>query len=168
MEKATIDQMTGVLNKMSTKEIVIDLLKKYVNESNAILMVDIDDFKNVNDLYGHDVGDEVIISICNIIKTTFRTTDIVGRMGGDEFLVCLRGQSNLDDIQIKLDNLLNEVQQLIVEYNHRIVNGITVRIGVVNTFGNTNFDQLYHYADTAMYKAKAKGKNQYYVYDYTD
>lgn len=168
VEKATLDQMTGVLNKMSTKEIVSNLLKKYPDESNVILMIDIDNFKNINDVYGHDVGDEVIISICNMIKDTFRKTDIVGRMGGDEFLVCLREQFNLENMQMKVEQLLNAVQNLSIEYNRRMVKGITVSIGIVNTFGNENFDQLYHYADAAMYKAKAKGKNQYHVYDYVD
>lgn len=167
-EKATTDQMTGVLNKMSTKEVVVDFLKKYYEESNIILMIDIDNFKNINDMYGHDVGDQVIISICNIIKSSFRDTDIVGRMGGDEFLVCLREKFNHDNIKTRVSQLLNQVQTFSIACNQHVVTGITVSIGIVNTFGNINFDQLYHYADTAMYKAKAKGKNQYSVYDYTD
>lgn len=168
VEKATTDQMTGVLNKMSTKEILTDLLKNYPNESSTILMIDIDNFKTINDTYGHNVGDEVIVAICNIIKSNFRDTDIIGRMGGDEFLVCLREKFNYDNIHTKVNRLLNEVHKFNAEYNQQLINNITVSIGIVNTFGNRNFDQLYHYADAAMYKAKAQGKNQYYVYDYTN
>lgn len=168
IEKATMDQMTGVLNKMSTKEIIVDLLKKQVEETNIILMIDIDNFKNINDVYGHDVGDEVIIAICQLIKNNFRDTDIIGRMGGDEFLVCLRENFNYDIIETKISPLLSAVEQTCIEINGQIVKEVTVSIGVVNTFGNDNFDQLYHYADVAMYKAKANGKNQYYVYDYVD
>lgn len=166
--KAATDQMTGVLNKMSTKDTVSNLLKKYSDESNIILMIDIDNFKNVNDVYGHDVGDEVIIAICNIIKASFRDTDIIGRMGGDEFLVCLREKFNQDNIEIRVERLLAEVQKFSAEFDCRNTTLITVSIGIVNTFGNENFDQLYHYADTAMYKAKALGKNRYCLYDYID
>lgn len=167
VEKATTDTMTGLLNKMSTKEIVTNLLKKYADQSNMILMIDIDNFKGVNDRYGHNMGDEVIISICNIIKSNFRDTSIIGRMGGDEFLICLYEKFDQDNMQQKVNQLLSEVQNMSIEYNKQIVDGVTVSIGIVNTFGNENFDQLYHYADAAMYKAKSKGKNQYYLYDYT-
>lgn len=168
MEKATTDPMTGLLNKISTKEIVTNLLKKYVDQSSVILMIDIDDFKRINDTYGHNAGDEVIISVCNMIKNNFRDTAIIGRMGGDEFLVCLREKFEYDNLEQVLSQLLNEVQNFSMEYNGQTVTGLTISIGIVDTFGNENFDQLYHYADAAMYKAKAKGKNQYYVYDYTN
>ena len=165
VEKATTDQMTGVLNKMSTKEVVTNLLKQDYKESNIIIMIDIDNFKSINDMYGHDIGDQVIISICNIIKSSFRETDIVGRMGGDEFLVCLPEKFNYDNITTRVSQLLNDVQNSSIERNQQVVSGITLSVGIVNTFGNVNFDQLYHYADTAMYKAKSKGKNQYSVYN---
>lgn len=168
VEKATADQMTGVLNKMSTKEVVTNLLKQHYKESNIIIMIDIDNFKNINDMYGHDIGDQVITSVCNIIKSSFRDTDIVGRMGGDEFLVCLREKFNYDNITTRVSQLLNDVQNARIECNQQVLSGITLSVGIVNTFGNVNFDQLYHYADTAMYKAKSKGKNQYSVYDYSD
>lgn len=165
MEKATTDPMTGLLNKMSTKEIVTGLLKKN-DQSSVILMIDIDNFKSINDLYGHDIGDEVIISMSTIIKNNFRSNAIIGRMGGDEFLVCLPEKFEHCNIQQTVTQLLNEVQHFSIEHNRHLVQGITVSIGIVDTFGNNNFDQLYHYADAAMYKAKALGKNQYYVYDY--
>lgn len=168
IEKATTDPMTGLLNKISTKEIVTELLKKCDEQSSIILMIDIDNFKNINDMHGHDVGDEVIISICNIIKNNFRNTAIVGRMGGDEFLVCLREKFEHDNIEQIVNQLLSEVQKFSMEGDHHTVTGVTISIGIVDTFGNENFDQLYHYADAAMYKAKSKGKNQYYVYDYTN
>lgn len=168
VEKATLDQMTGLLNKISTKDIVVGLLKKHADESNIILMIDIDNFKHINDSYGHNVGDEVIIGICQIIKNNFRDTDIIGRMGGDEFLVYLREKLNYDDIEVRVTQLLSEVQKFSLNSLNHTITDITVSIGIVNTFGNENFDQLYHYADSAMYKAKAKGKNQYYVYDYLD
>lgn len=168
VEKATTDQMTGVLNKMATKEIVTDLLTRYVDESNIILMIDIDNFKNINDRYGHAFGDDIIIAICNIIKHNFRDTDVIGRMGGDEFLVYLHEKYNAQNVQIKVEQLLGSVQAFSTTYNSQVVNNITVSIGVVNTFGNKNFEQLYHYADAAMYTSKLKGKNQYTIYAYTD
>lgn len=168
IEKATTDPMTGLLNKMSTKEIVTNLLSKNLDKSSTILMIDIDNFKNINDRYGHDVGDEVIISICGIIKSNFRDTAIIGRMGGDEFLVYLQDRFERDNVQQTLVQLLSEVQKFSVKHNRHTVEGLTVSIGIVDTFGNENFDQLYHYADAAMYKAKAMGKNQYFLYDYAN
>lgn len=168
VERAATDQMTGFLNKIATKEIMTDLLQKHAAQSNTLMMIDIDNFKCVNDQYGHTAGDEVILAICDCIKTNFRDTDIMGRMGGDEFLVCLREGFTDDSMRTKVELLLKDIEELTVEVKGRLIQGVTVSVGVVNTFGNDNFDQLYHYADTAMYKAKAKGKNQYYFYDYLD
>lgn len=168
VEKATTDTMTGLLNNVSTKEIVTDLLRKHGEQSSIILMIDIDNFKGINDTYGHDMGDKVIISICNIIKSNFRDTAIIGRMGGDEFLVCLSEKLECDNIHAILKQLISDVQNFSIPYKEDIVKDVTVSIGLVDTFGNENFDQLYHYADSAMYKAKSNGKNQYFVYDYTN
>lgn len=112
----------------------------------------------MNDTYGHDAGDALIIAVCTIIQKYFRDTAVIGRMGGDEFLVCLRETFEHDHIQQSVSQLLREVERFSIEYNQQIIKDLTRSIGIVDTFGNENFDQLYHYADTAMYQAKVKGK----------
>ena len=163
MENSRKDQMTGFLNKVSTKEVVSDLLMKNENQSYTLLMIDIDNFKNINDTYGHIFGDEVIVSISKIIEDNFKEISIIGRVGGDEFLVCLLDEYDHNWLKEKLNKLLKDT----LEYTKQHLENITLSIGVVNSFGNKDYDQLYYYADVAMYKAKEKGKNQYHVYDYT-
>ena len=166
IEKASTDQMTGLLNKTAIKETVQDLLHKYPDESHMVLMVDIDDFKKINDCYGHAAGDEVLVALCNMMKTIFRDSAIIGRMGGDEFLLAMRGPVGHEMLETKVKQLLSAVQECCFVHDGQEIKNITVSIGSVQTFQNDNFDQLYHYADTAMYKAKAMGKNQYVVYTY--
>lgn len=168
IEKATTDSMTGLLNKISTKDIIQNLLQKNTNHAYILLMIDIDDFKNINDTYGHDIGDEVIISICKMIQNNFRDTSIIGRMGGDEFLVCLPDTLQSNEVIQAVEQLLHQIQDFQMLHKRHTVEGLTVSIGIVWTFENHNFDQLFHYADVAMYQAKAKGKNQFVVYNYTN
>lgn len=168
MENVRKDPMTGLLNKVATKDIVSTMLKDKENEPPIILMIDIDNFKNINDTYGHLTGDEVLISVSEIIKNSFRDTDIIGRMGGDEFLVCLRMNGSIESLEDKISRLIRNVQEARVQLSQLILEGISISVGVVHAFGNDNFDQLYHYADVAMYKAKGKGKNQYFIYNYSE
>lgn len=134
--------------------------KKY-NMELSLLMIDLDYFKSINDTFGHAAGDEVIREIGNIIKTNFRRTDIVGRIGGDEFAVLLKNTS-LQDAKKAAEQLRETVAGKKIVCGEQEI-GLTVSIGAAaicgETDGSNSIEALFKKADDALYKAKAKGRN---------
>ena len=94
--KAEIDEMTQLLNKATTEKMITQVLETHPEEFHAMLAIDIDNFKAVNDLFGHKVGDHVISVVAATIASQFRKYDIVGRVGGDEFVVFMRNIDTKD------------------------------------------------------------------------
>ena len=88
--KSKIDEMTGLLNKSATIKLITDALKEYPNGLHALMAVDIDNFKAINDVYGHTVGDHTISIVASVMASQFEKTDIAGRIGGDEFVLFVR------------------------------------------------------------------------------
>jgi len=134
------------------------------NSSLSVVMVDIDHFKNVNDNYGHLVGDKVIIMISNILKNILRDGDIVVRYGGEEFLMILQA-ANLKDATIVCERIRHQVQDSPFETNEQHI-PITVSIGV-SAFPETEVKdevQLIDKADQALYQAKQTGRNKVVQY----
>lgn len=178
IKKSQIDTMTKLLNKKTTELKVEQYLRKMpFNKLGALIIIDVDDFKNVNDSSGHLMGDKVLMEIANIIRHTFRSSDIMGRIGGDEFLVFMKDVTNEDQIKEKLKHLCDEIhlcslnEKNNVEDNLLVVcekdwNGsISVSIGVaVQRLRKYSFQDLFHQADQALYCSKEKGKNQYTIF----
>lgn len=123
--------------------------------------MDIDDFKGINDTYGHGVGDQVLRDIADCLLRLFRTSDIVGRIGGDEFAVFLRNTNTSEDILKRARELIADFRQIPVTEGQYVSCSLGV---VVAENGEKDFKSLYSHADEAMYEAKRKGKNQYAVY----
>ena len=125
-------------------------------------MLDLDNFKQINDRFGHVEGDRLLVETAEKLEHVCRTTDKVGRLGGDEFIIFLRSVSETD-IDPLVSRILKRVQKL---YNQSgAVVEVTASIGVAHypQDGDT-FADLYHCADIALYDAKHKGKNQYSQY----
>lgn len=126
----------------------------------AMLILDVDNFKAVNDTYGHMRGDEVIRRVADILRGVFRREDCLARLGGDEFLVFLRGISQTVVLE-RLERLMSAFK--ITGRNEQI--GITCSVGVafarVGELGENLFEFMYRTADAKLYEAKKKGKNQY-------
>ena len=158
--KAERDSLTGIYDHSTTFTKVeerINSLKE--NENLVVILIDIDDFKMVNDIYGHQVGDEVLKEFAKMLLTCEINNKVIGRYGGDEFVVCgsdLKRESihkNFSIIQSKMNQL---VKELGVEF--------TFSAGVAFYHrGDTTKDLIYK-ADIKMYEAKRLGKNQYVIW----
>ncbi len=119
------------------------------------MMLDIDHFKDVNDTYGHQIGDSVLIEFANILKKHSRKTDIVGRWGGEEFIIiCL--DTNIQGAT----NLAENLRASIEEFEFSIINHKTVSIGVSEVKDTDNIKTLIKRVDDYLYKAKESGRNK--------
>ena len=133
------------------------------DEKGTFVILDVDKFKDVNDRYGHAAGDTVLHELAKTFFRHFRKDDIIGRIGGDEF-VTLQAVASKQEAQAKAEALVNiyhnAKRQGLCHYT------ISASIGVAVTIHNLdNFDSLYHNADKALYEAKENGKNQYRMYE---
>ncbi len=121
----------------------------------AILMIDIDFFKQVNDTYGHDVGDQIIVKVARSAKETLRETDHFARWGGEEFIALLVNV-NRDEAY----NLAERIRKNIQHLSFKNVGNVTVSIGCSLVKENDNIDEVIKRADSALYQAKNRGRNQ--------
>ncbi|KLO25097.1 GGDEF domain-containing protein [Marinitoga sp. 1155] len=160
-----IDYLTGVYNRRA----ITDLLKKEIERSKrenkffSVIMLDFDNFKSVNDKYGHDAGDEVLRKTVELIRQKIRYYDLIGRLGGEEFLIILSNISIENSLKVS-ERIRKAIEENIVYINgHKIK--ITVSQGVSMFNGNKNIDQLIKEADLALYEAKEKGKNKVILYN---
>ncbi|MFK5892761.1 MAG: diguanylate cyclase [Pseudomonadota bacterium] len=157
-EQANTDQLTEVSNRRHFFERVNHLLAKQNMQSYALLMMDIDDFKKVNDHYGHDVGDMVLKQFAIITTDSIRKKDIFARFGGEEFVVVMPDCS-LDDALEKAENIRYAIAKNNIIYAQHNIN-ITVSIGVTQILSiEKNINEALKSADLALYCAKKCGKN---------
>lgn len=154
---ATRDTLTGVYNRYSlNKEIDINI-KKYERYEDifSLLMLDIDHFKNVNDTYGHDVGDLVLKELCSVIENLIRETDVFGRWGGEEFLLILpktnRGEAT---------SIATRIKNIIEEHKFDYIPQVTISIGVSVYNKSIKKEIFLKDVDDALYKAKSTGRNR--------
>jgi diguanylate cyclase (GGDEF)-like protein len=123
----------------------------------SIIMCDIDYFKDVNDRYGHEAGDEVLVKVAEIIKNTIRKTDIPARWGGEEFLVVLPKTNEKEAYLVAEKIRKNILDLLIVHEKHQIK--VSLSAGVAESKQTSSVEQLVKLADNYMYEAKSKGRN---------
>lgn len=161
--KSERDPMTGLLNKVSIQHAIEEcLLQSSDTTCHAILMIDTDNFKAVNDTFGHQYGDKVIMFVADSIKRIFRESDFIGRMGGDEFMVFMRHTTPaITELKAKL---LNDSIRKKFSENGQEVN-ISCSIGI--SFYPRHaaaYDKLYTMADKALYISKENGKDRFTVH----
>ena len=163
-EKADTDLLTSLNNKLATERKIKEYMEDNRDTQSAMLLLDIDNFKKINDTLGHAFGDEVLRVFGNHIGSVFRVTDIIGRTGGDEFTVFLKDLKTDDIIcgeAVKVSMLFENFQAGgYVKYT------VTASIGIaVYPREGESFEDLYKSADIALYKAKKRGKNQIAFHD---
>lgn len=165
LEQARHDSLTQLYNNRTGKELIDRYLQaKDPYASCGMLVIDLDFFKNVNDRYGHLFGDKVLQEFARMLRTLFRSSDILVRFGGDEFVVFLKDIPNTTLLQ-KTRQLSESVQQVkFWENDYRMTCSIGACFLPENTAGYS-FDQLFENADWAMYQAKQNGRNQYVFCD---
>ncbi len=163
--KSELDEMTGVFNKTTTELAIDEILKNGNNNLQVLMVIDIDNFKAVNDTSGHQVGDHVIKIVANLISGLFRKTDIVGRIGGDEFCVLMVDVPNMEVVYSKVNEL---IQTMRYKPNLTIPEYVTLSIGfAVNEPIDVCYKDMFRKADEALYEAKKAGKAQYKEYGVT-
>lgn len=158
---AALDLLTDVYNKKSMENCVSRLMKKNPETISAYIIVDVDFFKEINDTYGHAVGDEVLKEISKVLKASFRERDIIGRIGGDEFAVYMYDVSGRQVVEERLAWLCEEFRKLHVEPVER---ALTVSIGgAIFPDSGSDYLELYKSADQELYKVKKAGRNGYSI-----
>lgn len=155
---AKMDKMTMLLNRETTMEMIQKTLKEEPDKLHALFMIDVDNFKALNDTYGHQAGDTFLIRFAAEIKNSFDDNDITGRIGGDEFFALMCDAPDIETIQARAEELLDGIQKASAEYSDIQISA-SIGIGLYPTNGRS-IGQLYAHADKALYQAKRKGKNQ--------
>lgn len=157
LARAEQDSLTRLLNAHTTRRLAEEYLSVGTNNTHcAMLIVDLDDFKRINDQYGHLFGDEVLICVANILKRTFRNNDIVGRIGGDEFLVLMKNISDSSKVLERCSCVLESIRAS----SGRCELMASIGVGIVSGSA-TCYEELFRRTDEALYQAKRAGKNQY-------
>lgn len=157
---ATIDTLTGINNRYSFLNAFESEMKKYLSTHTnfTLLMIDIDHFKQINDNHGHDVGDQTLITMTQIVQECLRSNDLFGRMGGEEFMILLPHTP-----LTSAEEIAKRIQKSINEYNFDIIQHVTVSIGVVEYREAESDIEMFKRADIALYEAKHSGRNKVVV-----
>ncbi len=163
-EEVTIDRLTGFLNKASGTEKIEELCRK---DSGALMIMDLDNFKLVNDIYGHDMGDRVLVSFAGIVRQNVRFEDVISRIGGDEFMGFFEDlveEEAIAGLVQRLNESLMEEADVLMGKDHGIPLGISVGAAITSPEIN-DYQLLFRRADSALYEVKRGGKHGYEIYD---
>ena len=162
-DKADTDLLTGLTNKLATERKIKEYMTKNPNTQAMLFILDVDNFKKINDTMGHAFGDEVLRSLGQQITAIFRASDIIGRVGGDEFMIFLKG--------IPDENSVRKEAKKVEDFFHNFKAGEYVKYAATASIGvaifpqeGNDFESLYKAADQGLYKAKKRGKNQLAFY----
>ncbi|MDO5562292.1 MAG: diguanylate cyclase [Synergistaceae bacterium] len=160
------DALTGLLNRSATTKCI----ESYIAASSgthALFMIDLDNFKMINDSLGHRQGDKMLSDAAAAIRKVFRSADIVGRLGGDEFMALMKDIPTRESVEKKATELISALQFSSGEGDNMLE--LTTSVGVsVFASGEQDFGSLYGEADTALYRSKMNGKNCYTIFDRND
>lgn len=158
------DEMTGLRNKGSLTREINEFLADKSTDKGLLFVLDVDRFKAINDVYGHDVGDNVIIQLGRFLGSRFTSHEIVGRFGGDEFIVFIKNTNDLDSARKIAEDLVEGVSKGVLLPNNE--KGVSISIGIAAYNGHeNNYSEIFKKADIAMYQAKADPENRFYVYE---
>lgn len=163
--QATHDSLTGLPNRT----LLADRIQQCMSFANryqkklAVAFVDLDQFKLINDSMGHDVGDQLLITMANRLVSCLRETDTVIRLGGDEFVLLLTSLEKIEDIAQSMQRILNAVAEPYVTKERDFIVSCSIGISIYPEDGHDP-NTLLKYADSAMYKAKKSGRNNFQFY----
>lgn len=159
-DKSKRDLLTGLYNKKSFEEEVKNAIATRAPKNFSVLMIfDFDNFKYVNDTFGHQIGDEVLKAFASILRRAFRTQDLIGRVGGDEFMVYMPDLT--EEFLSRSDRISQEIldELKVLEVGPAAHFSCSIGIGTDNT--DYDFQKLYNLADGALYQSKENGKACY-------
>ena len=154
------DALLGIYNRKYFFEYLEKNKSKKMNDKFAIVMIDIDDFKNINDTYGHQFGDKILINTAKIISNGIDEDDILARYGGEEFILYISNFINENSVYNKIEMIRDAVESSKVSFNDEY-KSVTASFGIsFSTLNGIHINQLIKNADDLLYKAKKSGKNR--------
>jgi len=163
--KAENDLLTGFYNKVTSELVIADYIENEGKlDRHALLIIDIDDFKEINDELGHITGDKALTEVANGIDHCLRTTDIKGRIGGDEFIVLLKNIHSDKDLELKAAEISNILKTIQLSKDSSSMLSCSVGAAIYPDH-SVDFTDLFEKADKAMYYSKEIGKGTYYIYN---
>ncbi len=159
------DSLTRAYSRAAAAEKISDIIIKdgETTKMHAVVLLDVDNFKGINDNYGHQTGDVYLQDFASSVRASLRMGDILGRLGGDEFVVLLNDVEDINEVERVVSKIVENVNK--IEIRGVSLDNVSVSAGVamVPEFGR-NYETLSHHADTALYAAKNAGKNKYVFY----
>ncbi|MDA8621578.1 EAL domain-containing protein [Psychrosphaera sp.] len=169
-ELAYFDPLTHLPNRrMFNERLELAVTSKAVsNEFGAILFLDLDEFKRINDSLGHSAGDRLLIDVSERLRNSLRKSDVLSRIGGDEFVILVESAGrNIEQAQVEMAMVAKKVQDAFQEkfQIEELVFQVSCSIGICIIDGTTDAQNVMKFADTAMYNSKRKGGNNYSYYD---
>lgn len=162
--KAEKDALTGIYNRDATETQIKEFLCEQPQTMSALFMIDTDNFKHINDTHGHMTGDIVLSEMAAGMKRIISESDLVGRIGGDEFTIFMKDIPSIDAAKNKAQELLEMFHHLFEHDKKTMKVSCSIGISICPKDGNT-FEEMYYCADKALYQAKTNGKNSYVIYD---
>ncbi len=167
--KAERDPLTKLYNKEVTQVLIDDYIYSHKNESlNALFLIDLDNFKSANDQRGHIFGDELLVEVSKKLTHLFRIDDVVGRIGGDEFMVFMKNIVDVAGVESKANEICKALH-ISFENKNKTMSNISSSVGISLFPGQAKtYADLYQKADIALYMAKEKGKDTYVIYTETN
>lgn len=163
-QKPELDAATSLLNKVAFSDLSARIIETFSQEKQALFMIDIDDFKKVNDQYGHLTGDKVICCVADELTNAFRKTDLIGRFGGDEFVVLMTKIQSQEIAKIKgIEIIKNVLFSCVKQFNINI----SISVGLAFSEKKDTLRLLFSRADKALYEAKNTGKGRMVVHGET-
>jgi diguanylate cyclase (GGDEF)-like protein len=162
-EGALMDSLTGLPNRrlLENRLNYVHSEAKRFNKMFGLIALDVDHFKSINDNFGHDVGDEVIRTVANILKSNIRDVDTVSRIGGDEFVIVVKDQHSEESLIKVATKLLGVFKKPMHIHGHEIAVHLSIGITLFKPDSEVALKQLFKQADIALYQAKQKGRNTF-------
>lgn len=158
------DSLTGFYNKAATINFIDEIMTSNYKVPHVMFALDIDNFKQINDTMGHMAGDAVLAEVAERLRAIFRRDDILGRIGGDEFVVLISGIGEREHIEKKANEIAGAFHTMSVKAGG--VFSISISIGIeIPPRRAASFDELFSHADKALYEAKRQGKNRHVFYE---
>lgn len=165
LRQAHFDALTNLPNRLLSLDRLSQLISdaQRNNDLVAVMFLDLDGFKTINDTMGHDVGDRLLVESAQRLRTIVRDKDTVGRLGGDEFVVLLGGLKKVSDVNLVAENLLDQFRVAFKIDDRELMLTTSMGIAIFPTDG-TNVSELLRNSDMAMYYAKDQGRNTYFYF----
>lgn len=160
-EKAMMDSLTGLYNRSYFQEKVEKIWE--AGHAGALFMIDLDNFKSINDRFGHIMGDRVLRLLAETLREQTGEDDVIGRIGGDEFILFYTDLTDQDALAEKANNILDSMQRKLKEIKHQDITSVSIGIALYPKHGN-KFEKIFKNTDHALYYVKENGKNDFHFY----